>query len=51
MLPVYVAVTRSARDVGWLDVVALVVGLGAVALELVADVQMHRFVRTGSPAR
>lgn len=45
MLPVYVVVTRAGRDVGWLDGVALVVGLAAVALELVADLQMHRFVR------
>ncbi len=45
MIPVYV-LTREGRDVGWLDVVALGVGLGAVALETVADVQMHRFGRT-----
>ncbi len=45
-LPAYVAVTRQGRDLGWLDVVAVVVGLAAVLLELVADVQMYRFVRT-----
>jgi steroid 5-alpha reductase family enzyme len=45
MLPVYVAVTRPGGDIGWLTDVAFVVGLAAVALELVADVQMHRFVR------
>ena len=50
MVPVYV-VTRAGRDLGWLDVVALVVGLGAVALETVADVQMHRFARPSSPDR
>ena len=44
MLPVYVAVTRPGADIGWLIVVATVVGLAAVALELAADVQMHRFV-------
>lgn len=49
MLPVYVAVARPGRDLGWLDLVAASVGVGAVALELVADVQMHRFVRTRSP--
>ncbi|WP_167736203.1 DUF1295 domain-containing protein [Nocardioides sp. 503] len=49
MVPVYVAVTRTGRDVGWLDAVALVVGLAAVALELAADVQMHRFVRDRRP--
>ncbi|WP_395659076.1 DUF1295 domain-containing protein [Nocardioides sp.] len=49
MLPVYVAVTRTGRDVGWLDVLALVLGLGAVALELAADTQMRRFVRDRQP--
>ena len=48
MLPVYV-VTRAGHDFGWLDVVAVVVGLAAVALETVADVQMHRFARTKQP--
>jgi steroid 5-alpha reductase family enzyme len=45
MLPVYAAVTWSRADIGWLTYVALVVGLAAVAFELAADVQMHRFVR------
>ena len=48
MVPVYV-VTRKGHDLWWLDVVALVVGLGAIALETVADVQMHRFGRTKRP--
>ena len=50
MVPVYV-VTREGRDLGWLDAVAVVVGLGAVALETVADVQMHRFGRTNQPGQ
>ena len=49
MLPVYVVLSRHDRPVGWLDVVALGVGIGAVALELVADVQLHRFARTKQP--
>ena len=48
MLPVY-AVTRSERAWGWLDLVALVVGVGAVALQLAADTQQHRFARTKKP--
>jgi steroid 5-alpha reductase family enzyme len=44
MLPVYVAVTGPGGDIGWLTDVAFVVGLAAVSLELVADVQLHRFV-------
>jgi len=51
MLPVYVVVTRPGRDLGWLDVVALLVGLGAVALEFLADVQMLRFVRQRQPGQ
>jgi steroid 5-alpha reductase family enzyme len=45
MLPVYVAVTRPGGDIGWLTEIAFLVGLAAVILELVADVQMHRFTR------
>ena len=50
-VPMYVVVTRSGRDVGLLDVVALLVGVGAVALALVADAQMHRFVRERQPGQ
>ena len=49
MMPVYVAVTRPDDDIRWLTLVAFAVGIGAVALELVADVQMHRFVRDRKP--
>jgi len=51
MLPVYVVMTREGRDLGALDVVATLLGLSAVALELVADIQMHRFVRTRRPGQ
>ncbi len=51
MLPVYVVLTRSGRDLGWLDAAAVVVGVGAVVLELVADIQMHRFIRTRQPGQ
>jgi steroid 5-alpha reductase family enzyme len=51
MLPVYVAVTRPGDDISWLTDVAVVVGLAAVTLELVADVQLHRFVRRKTPGR
>lgn len=50
-VPVYVAVARPGRDLGWLDVVALVVGVGAVAIELVADGQMRRFIRDRRPGQ
>ena len=51
MVPVYVAVTRTGRDVGWLDLVAVVVGLGSVALTYTADLQMYRFARTKQPGQ
>lgn len=49
MVPVYVAVTAPGRDVGWLDVVAVVVGLGAATLSFEADRQMYVFARTKQP--
>jgi steroid 5-alpha reductase family enzyme len=49
MLPAYVVMTRPGGDVGWLTAIAFLLGLGAVLLESVADVQMHRFVRDRRP--
>ena len=51
LIPVYVVATRGDRPLGGLDVVALVVGLVAVAVETVADLQMHRFATTKSPGQ
>ncbi|MCX6469509.1 MAG: DUF1295 domain-containing protein [Corynebacteriales bacterium] len=51
MLPVYVAVTRPGDAVGWLALVATVVGLGAVALEYIADEQLRRFMATKQPGQ
>lgn len=51
MLPVYVVLTHRDRPIGWLDVVALVVGLAAVALEYFADVQMYRFTESNRPGQ
>ena len=50
MLPVYVAVTRPGDGLVWLAWLAFVIGVAAVTLELVADVQMHRFVAARKPA-
>lgn len=49
MLPVYVAVTTPGPGLVWLSWVAFVIGIAAVTLELVADTQMHRFVRDKQP--
>lgn len=49
MIPVYVAVTRPGTGLTWLAWVAFVIGVAAVALEFVADLQMHRFVAARKP--
>lgn len=49
MIPVYVAVTRPGDGIGWLMWVAFVIGVAAVALELAADTQLHRFVAAAKP--
>ncbi len=51
LLPVYVVITRSTRAAGWLDAAALVIGIGAVTLETVADRQMHRFAHDQPPGQ
>lgn len=51
MLPVYVVVTRTDEPVGWLDIVALVVGIGAVILAFAADLQMYRFAAVREPGQ
>ncbi|MBZ5735263.1 DUF1295 domain-containing protein [Nocardioides sp. TRM66260-LWL] len=48
-VPLYVLTRGDARPLGWLDAVALVVGLGAVLLEGLADAQMLRFIATAPP--
>ncbi|QLL05054.1 DUF1295 domain-containing protein [Mycobacterium vicinigordonae] len=49
MLPVYVCVTHPGPSVTWLAVVAFAIGLGAVTIEFVADVQLHRFIANRRP--
>lgn len=49
MLPAYVALTRPGDGLMWLAWLAFAVGVAAVTLELVADVQMHRFVARRRP--
>ena len=48
-LPMVAAASVSGRDVGALDVVALVIVLVGVALEHFADVDLRRFNRTKQP--
>ncbi|WP_227984521.1 DUF1295 domain-containing protein [Nocardia spumae] len=51
LIPVYVVATRAGDAFGVLDIVAFLIGAGAVTLETVADRQMHRFAATTSPGQ
>lgn len=48
-LPVYAVMTRGAAAPGALDLLAALVTFGAVTIELVADLQLHRFIATKAP--
>ena len=43
-LPIYAAVAMDAQPLNWLDYVAAVVTATAILIELVADIQLHRFL-------
>lgn len=51
LVPAYAVLARPGRPLGWLDWVALVVGVGAAVLQLVADTQMRAFIRTRQPGQ
>jgi steroid 5-alpha reductase family enzyme len=44
-LPVYAVLTRGSAPLGWLDALALVVTLGAILIETLADLQLHAFIK------
>jgi steroid 5-alpha reductase family enzyme len=48
-LPIYAVMTRSAAPLGALDVLAFVVTLGAIAIETIADLQLHAFIAQRQP--
>jgi steroid 5-alpha reductase family enzyme len=48
-LPLYPALALGDDGFGWLDGLALAIGIAAVATELVADEQLHSFARTRQP--
>lgn len=45
LLPVYAVYCLGGRAVGWLDIVAFVVTAGAITLQMIADFQLHGFIR------
>jgi steroid 5-alpha reductase family enzyme len=48
-LPVYLAVARGTAPLGGLDVLATAVTGAAIAIETIADLQLHRFRTTATP--
>jgi steroid 5-alpha reductase family enzyme len=43
-LPIYAVMTFGQAPLGWLDALAFVVTLGAIAIETIADLQLHAFI-------
>jgi len=48
-LPVYAVLTRGQAPLGWLDALAVVVTFGAIAIETIADLQLHAFIKQRQP--
>ena len=48
-LPVYAVMSRADAPLGWLDAVAGIVTLGAIAIETAADLQLHAFIARRQP--
>ncbi|WP_338889464.1 DUF1295 domain-containing protein [Rhodococcus sovatensis] len=51
LIPVYVVATRPGEVFGPLDLVAFVVGVGALSIETIADLQMRRFIHSNESGR
>ena len=49
MIPLWPSLHESTKELNVIDLVALVVGLAAAAIEYVADEQMRRFARSKQP--
>jgi steroid 5-alpha reductase family enzyme len=48
-LPLFLAVARGTAPIGWLDLLATAVTGTAIAIETIADLQLHRFRATAAP--
>ncbi|MCX6401812.1 MAG: DUF1295 domain-containing protein [Propionibacteriales bacterium] len=51
LVPAYAVLARPGDDINWLDIVAVVVGIGAPILQFVSDAQMRAFIRTRQPGQ
>ncbi len=47
-LPIYLAINHPASQMNWLDVLAAITVLAAIAIEAKADQQLHQFIATAS---
>lgn len=50
-LPIYAVMSRGTAPLGWLDALAVVVTLGAIAIETIADLQLHAFIARRQPGQ
>jgi len=50
-LPLYAAMHLGVAPLGWLDGLAAIITLGAICIETIADMQLHRFLATRQPGQ
>jgi steroid 5-alpha reductase family enzyme len=50
-LPILVVLQHPDTPLGWLDVLAVVVTGGAIVIEMLADIQLHAFLKTRQPGQ
>lgn len=48
-LPIYFVMAHGKAPLNWLDAVAAIVTFGAIAIETIADLQLHAFIKTKKP--
>lgn len=48
-LPLYAVYQHGFQPFHWLDVFALIVTAGAITIETVSDIQLHKFIKTKKP--
>lgn len=51
LVPAYAVLVLPGEPLNWLDIVAVVVGIGAPVLQFVSDAQMRSFIRTRQPGQ
>jgi steroid 5-alpha reductase family enzyme len=49
LLPVYALTHLATNELNWLDLVAALVMFGAVSVQMIADLQLHRFIAQKQP--